>query len=431
MGELQTTQIDFSQPPPAAIDFSLPPPAVEPLRLSDPRTVPNARIRNMTVDPTKNIHSTGQAFYEGAKMGALGASIPGVVYATVPGLIGAILGGTAGAAGGKKLAETVGAGDFGQEIGEDLGSLAGGAVGAGVTDAAVSAVRQSRLGNALQNVLGIASKDIVARVPVLGHLVRRPSFQDYLGAFQKGMKAPEPVYPGAPYPTATPEQLNPSLISESRTLPGMNSPEIIRPPAQPIPARSGLMLSGQVEAAPTPGAAGSMVESIAQPSPQVTPSGEGIPRTLSGESALTHVLGGRENSTLMKIAKARGLNVTQESQLKAGPANKLLIAKIVSSFSPEELEEVRAQYLENTRFRHVFPDIGEEAWDTMTLQTYFPDVKIPKTQLTRTSAALRSAGQAKPVVSPPSPLPSSPDLVDPLQTMLDAVKSGKKLADLH
>lgn len=53
------------------------------------------------------------------------------------------------------------------------------------------------------------------------------------------------VYPGATQPTATPEQLNPSLVSPSRTLPGQVGKEVIRSPyvgATPIPSRPGLML---------------------------------------------------------------------------------------------------------------------------------------------------------------------------------------------
>ncbi len=71
--------------------------------------------------------------------------------------------------------------------------------------------------------------------------------------------AKPPVYPGAPLPeappvdvgahlpaTPAPEQLNPSLVSPARTLPGMHSPEVIsvaKPQvAAPIPARQGLAL---------------------------------------------------------------------------------------------------------------------------------------------------------------------------------------------
>lgn len=62
------------------------------------------------------------------------------------------------------------------------------------------------------------------------------------------------VFPGAPFPTATPEQLNPALTSEARTLPGMHSPEVVKPPAvataQPIPARPGLALPGETASVP-------------------------------------------------------------------------------------------------------------------------------------------------------------------------------------
>ncbi|MGA9672049.1 MAG: hypothetical protein WBQ94_22750, partial [Terracidiphilus sp.] len=73
------------------------------------------------------------------------------------------------------------------------------------------------------------------------------------------------VFPGAPEPTATQEQLNPSLVSPSRSLPGQIGKEVIRPkiarpaPAEPIPARRGLALPPAPEAAPN---------AIAEPAPQ-------------------------------------------------------------------------------------------------------------------------------------------------------------------
>jgi hypothetical protein len=117
-----------------------------------------------------------------------------------------------------------------------------------------------------------------------------------------------PVYPGGPLPATPPaEVLNPSIVSPARTLPGQISPESIRPPAQPIPKRYGLALSGDVEPAPAP-------EAPAIPSPMSkTPSGETIPRTFSGESALRQVLTGQDNVNLLKIAKSRGINVAKGS----------------------------------------------------------------------------------------------------------------------
>lgn len=83
------------------------------------------------------------------------------------------------------------------------------------------------------------------------------------------------TFPGAPEPTGAPEQINPSLVSPSRSLPGQIGPEQIyspRPtPAQPIPARPGLQLTGEVAAqavpaaavAPTPAAAATPTSSTA------------------------------------------------------------------------------------------------------------------------------------------------------------------------
>lgn len=69
---------------------------------------------------------------------------------------------------------------------------------------------------------------------------------------ESAARFPEPMYPGAHLPaTPPPEVLNPTLISEARTLPGQVGAERIygpRPtPAQPIPPRQGLMLQGEVQ----------------------------------------------------------------------------------------------------------------------------------------------------------------------------------------
>lgn len=114
------------------------------------------------------------------------------------------------------------------------------------------------------------------------------------------------------------------------------------------------------------------------------------PRTMSGESALRTVLTGQDNANLMRIAKSRGINVTQEAQLKPGVADTKLINKIVDNFSPDELNEIGDRYTESTRFRHNFGDIGPEAWKTLGMETYFPDVKLPKTVQTRTAQAISS-----------------------------------------
>lgn len=113
-----------------------------------------------------------------------------------------------------------------------------------------------------------------------------------------------------------------------------------------------------------------------------------IPPTLRGDSALRQVLTGQDNANLTKIARSRGINIAQESQLKPGFADNRLINKIITDFSPEELQEVESQFMENTRFRHAFGDIGPEAWKTMSLKTYFPEVKISAAQIGRTQKAI-------------------------------------------
>ena len=125
--------------------------------------------------------------------------------------------------------------------------------------------------------------------------------------------------------------------------------------------------------------------------------GEQQLHALSGDSALRQILTGQDNANLLKIAKSRGINVAQESQLKPGVADNRLINKIIDDHSPEELDNISAQYEENTRMgKHQFGDVGPEAWKTMSLQQYFPDVKIPAATLRRTQNAIANTSAALP-----------------------------------
>ena len=332
--------------------------------------------------------------YEGLKMGAAAGSLPLAAGATLPQIVGGVGGGVVGDAAARVLAKKAGAGEMGQEISGDVGGLAGGALGAGATNWAAAKARAvyEALPEAVQReLIGIAS-------PRWAHVARLadalgigqsapPSYPgaplpEHPGTFP-GAPLPEHpgVFPGAPLPaTPAPEVLNPSLVSPARTLPGMNPPEVIRPPAAPIPQRAGLALSGEVEP-PSPQAP--------QPQPMSnTPAGDSYPRTLSGDSALRQVLAEQGNANLLKIAKSRGINVTRESQLKPGTADNLLIDKIVDDFSEDELSNVRDTYLENTRMgAQNLTGLGSEASKTVALQTYFPDLKIPAAQLARTQKA--------------------------------------------
>lgn len=118
-------------------------------------------------------------------------------------------------------------------------------------------------------------------------------------------------------------------------------------------------------------------------------------RAMNGESALNQILTGQDNANLIKIAKSRGIDVTKEVQLKPGKADAMLIKKISDSFTPDELDDLGSHYIEVQRNRANFGDIGPEAWKTMSLQTYFPDVKIAQTVLKRTRAAIDSAQAAR------------------------------------
>jgi hypothetical protein len=176
--------------------------------------------------------------------------------------------------------------------------------------------------------------------------------------------------PGAPFPAKpAPELLQANALSRGSSAAPPNPSDALRS----IPVRV------EPQSAPTPTPEGAAPSGTAN----------ALPQTLNGESALRQVLTGQDNANLLKIAKSRGINVTKEAALKPGTADNLLVNKIVDDFSPEELDEVRAQYLENTRFRHAFGTVGPEAWKTMSLQTYFPDLKIPQAVLNRTSNSIR------------------------------------------
>ena len=155
---------------------------------------------------------------------------------------------------------------------------------------------------------------------------------------------------------------------------------------------------------------------------------QNAPHTLSGEGALRQILTGQDNQALLKIAKSRGVNVTKEAQLKPGVADNQIIGKIIDSFSPDELDEVGAKYLENTRMgRSHLGDIGPEAWKTKSLQTYFPDLKLSKARLARTEKAVAGARKAPPMAAP-GEKPEEGDLTRLLQESLKRAKKNGRAA---
>lgn len=194
--------------------------------------------------------------------------------------------------------------------------------------------------------------------------------------------APEPVYPGAPPPAE---------VAQAKGLAKGGA----APPKTQAAALADLPAPVVHQAIQELGAKASIAD-LTDRANEIA-NGSTIPRTLSGESALTQILTGQDNANLMKIAKSRGINVTKESQLRPGVADSLLIKKIANDMTPEELDEIGARYLENQRMGgHKFGDIGSEAWKAMSMQTYFPDVKIPAAVLKRTQAAIGNAAPKMP-----------------------------------
>lgn len=204
--------------------------------------------------------------------------------------------------------------------------------------------------------------------------------------------------------------VTPKLLPESGSVPqslpyrkvgGIEPEDVNLPNPTVLAGRKGVITTPLPSRGLSLAAAPSTAEAAAAESeaPQTVAPGaaQSLPRTLSGESALRQVLTGQDNANLMKIAKSRGINVAQEAQLKPGIADNRIINKIITDFSPDELDEIGAQYMENTRFRHQFGDIGPEAWKTMSLQTYFPDLKIADATMKRTQAAIRAADAPGPV----------------------------------
>lgn len=206
-----------------ATDTPLPPS----LQLSNPSTVPNARIRNLP-NPAEGETSPGEALYHGAKTGLLLGSLPAAAYATVPGLVTGAAGATIGSMAGKNIAKSAGAGEFGQEVASDVGGLTGGSITASAADAVASRLRNfyttlpPEAQEAFWGIVGTRGKNAAKLANIL----------------KLGQEPPTPQPP-------TPEQLNPSLVSPARTLPGQISPEITRPKqeiAAPIGPRKGLAL---------------------------------------------------------------------------------------------------------------------------------------------------------------------------------------------
>src|SRR5258708_5406473 len=230
--------------PPLPSGYQLDSKAAQPsgVQLSNPSTVPNARIRNWP-NPAANETSPGEALYHGAKTGLMLASIPAAATASIPALVTGTAGAVVGGVAGKQIAKASGAGEFGQEVAGDAGAVAGGALTAGATDWAATKARAvyEALPPAVQKELvGIIS-------PRWAHAAK---IADALGIG----KEPPPVYPGAPNPETPPQEV-------------LQAQPLSRGGQRAIDPSGGL---GNIPVRPpaaNPGAAGSMVESVTASQP--------------------------------------------------------------------------------------------------------------------------------------------------------------------
>ena len=267
------------------------------------------------VDLHLGLHS-----YQGAKAGLMAATLPLALGATVPQIAGTVIGGVAGGYAGQKIAKEAGAGPVGQEISSDVGGLIGGAYGArgmgisGFIENLKTGLNPPVYPGAPQPAVP-APEVWQARGLSRGATVPPPEPSAGLGQIpNRGQVSNPPSYPGAPQPFApSPEILQAGALRQGGAA----------PPPEPSAAL------GQI-GSPRP-ATTAPPSTLPNPSPEASAT---IPRTLHGEGALSEVLSHLDQPSLLKIAKSRGINVTQESLLKPGTANNLLIRKIVNNFSP-------------------------------------------------------------------------------------------------
>lgn len=189
-------------------------------RASNPSTIPNPRLRNIQA-PSDPSMSDGRAFYEGGKAGLTLGSLPTLVYATPMGLLKGIAGSAVGSIAGKQIAKSAGGGDFPQEVGGDVGGLAGAGVATAGADWAMTKAKTflSALPEDVQKaIIGLAS-------PRVAHALQ---LADALGIGKDGV-APDATAENVPYAGASARGRK--LPAAQATVPAAASP--IQPVAAP------------------------------------------------------------------------------------------------------------------------------------------------------------------------------------------------------
>lgn len=134
---------------------------------------------------------------------------------------------------------------------------------------------------------------------------------------------------------------------------------------------------------------------LQEPAPTESPANgpSTIPRTTSGEGVINQALTALDKPTLLRIARSRGINTTQEANLVASKAEASLVKKISADMSPDEIDEARELGLELSRNKpvqglEVSRQAGQGAWHYKVVKQFFPDVELPKAMAARAQATI-------------------------------------------
>lgn len=260
--------------------------------------------------------------------------------------------------------------------------------------------------NALRAKAPVASN---TEVPVLGNVSNaeaRAPYQPYQGDLSVKPEQPQIAPRVAPIQGAsqsaqtffesTPEEI---AANDARIKANLAARQKVAPEPQTVGSTTGAANDTALfQAAKEKLGPNASISDIAQEAQRMkmegsAPDDRNFPHTASGEIVLNQALTSLDNKTLLKIARSRGINVTAEAQLKPGMANTRIINKIIDDMSPEELADARDQGIEMSRNKPVqnpdiSPEKAAEAWHYKVLNTFFPDVAMPKTMAARAQATI-------------------------------------------
>lgn len=268
---------------------------------SEWRTNPNSGNHDIDQWPV-DLHE-GKNDWEGFKIGMAGATAPLTMELSLPELIGGLVGGAAGDAGGRKIAKVAGGGEVAQEVSGTAGGLLGGGLGAKLMGVASSGARTlyEALPDELQTALrkkaiGMASprlKNAIDFWDTLGKLRDRATPEPPSGAAEldatgenkdfAGESPPKPArwdahdatsenkpFAGGMDERAIPQPVRPAYSPGAA---GSMVDSVVAPVAKPVAIPEPLAATSAGNAIPraqAPGSAGSMVRTVAEPQPGTT-----------------------------------------------------------------------------------------------------------------------------------------------------------------